>query len=117
MRAEEALAVEEECRHEDERHARRGEELPKIVVALGVHGTVARDSFDQQQPSLGGMVDNDVRHLAVLVDHDVELGEPLPVVDDELLVGVAHIQDMPARSEARAEVVENPLDEDVLSSR
>ena len=37
--------------------------------------------FDEQQPSPCGMVDDEIRHLAVLVDDDAERGEPLLVID------------------------------------
>ena len=49
----------------------------------------------------------------MLVDNDIEVGERVTVVDGELLVGVADIEDVPSGSKAWAELVKDPLDKEV----
>ena len=72
-----------------------GEEGLQFSHALRVDRPVAGDGLDQKQPLALPVVDDDIRHLAVFIDGDPELGRKIPVEKRPLGARVAHVP--PAR--------------------
>ena len=78
---------------------------------------MAGDGLDQKQPVAPPVVDDDIRHLAVFVDCDPELGCEIPVEERPLGARVAHVHRLATGDEAGAEVVDDLADQFVLSPR
>src|SRR5579884_2098544 len=71
----------------------------------------------QYQPVVLGIVDNDVRHLAMGLDLDTELGQRFAVEVSELFARVANVQRHAARRKVLSKQRDDLLNQDVLPTR
>ena len=53
-----------ECRNEDQARFAASEKVLEFLTSLAIDWSGTGDSFDEKQPILGGVVDDDIRDLA-----------------------------------------------------
>lgn len=89
----------------------------QLGQALRADWAMARDGLDQDEPVLLDEVNDQVGHLPVLFEDDAEIAEVFGIEECPLLSRVADVDGPGSRSEARAELIDDLLDQFVLPSR
>jgi len=101
---------------EDEARFAAGEEVFEFLAALAIHRAGAGDGFDEQEPVLGAVVDDDIGNLGGGIQGDAESGQARGFQMDELVFGVADVEDHAAGGEGGAEVFDDSRDERILAA-
>lgn len=101
--------------HEDEAGGAAFEELFQLGAALTIHGTGARDGFDEDEPVALHVVDDEVGHLGGGVQGDAELGQVGGVEVGEFSFGVGHVGDDAAGQELGGKELDHGFDQQAPS--
>jgi len=101
---------------EDEAGFASSEQVFEFLAALAVHRAGAGDGFDEQEPVLGGVVDDDIGNLGGGIQSDSERGQASGFEVDELVLGVADVKNHAAWREGGAEVFDDGFDEWILTA-
>ncbi len=102
----------------DEHEARfaAGEQVLEFLAAFAVHRPGAGDGFDEQEPVLVSVVDDDIGNLGGGIQGDSERGQACGFQMDELVFGVADVEDHATGGKGGAEVLDDGLDERILAA-
>jgi len=82
-----------------------GDKLRQFFAPFSVDRTMARDCLDEENPVFRGIMDDNIRHLAVHVHFHAECGKTRFVEISPLLAGIAHIQNLACRNKVWNELV------------
>jgi len=94
---------------EDEARFAAGEEVFEFLATLAVDWGGADDGFDEQEPVLGGVVDDDIGNLGGGMQGDSERGQACGIVVGELVLGVGEVEHVAAGSEGGTELFDYRL--------
>jgi hypothetical protein len=95
-------------------HASSGTSREKrfeLCVSLRVHGTVARDGFDQEEPVVHLGIDDHIRQLSVSVQRHAEPREEVHVKITVFVPSVSHVNECAPSDEPRNKLFYDGLDE------
>ena len=93
-----------------------GEQILEFLAALAIHRPGAGDRLDEQEPVLGGVVDDDIGNFGGSIQSDSQLGQAFGLHVNELVFGVANVNDHATGSEGRTEVFNDRLNERILAT-
>ena len=105
-----------ERRDEDQAGGGTGEEFFQFFAALAVDWSRARHRFDQDEPVAARVEHDNVRHLRGGGDCHAELAQGFGIEMQELVLGVADVEQYGSQREAGTELFDDLLDERVLSA-
>ena len=92
------------------------EDSVQIFAAFAIDWPGACHGFDQDEPVAARVEHDNVRHLCGGGDGHSELAQGFGIEMQELVLGVADVEQHGSRREARAELFDDLLDERVLSA-
>lgn len=93
-----------------------GEQVFEFLATFAIHGAGTGHGFNEEEPVLGAVVDDDIGNLGGGVQGDTERGKACGFQVDEFVLSVADVEDLAAGGEGGAELLDDGLDKRILAA-